>query len=243
LTAASWPDRSGLPRGLSRPARVLIIGDSTAEATGEGMIQWSADHPEVMRVTSAAAVGCGLNATGLMPEDDYREICAAIREGLADHVKELRPDVVVAMVTFRDMQDRLWTPSEGVLTPTDERFRQHLLDGYEVLTFELLAAGAGIVMWVVPPTPNLPAYGDLAPMLEPDRIEAYRRVVRALPVSFPGQVVVADLATWLDEQSDPPDRRDGLHWTLDGAVEVTEEFLVPQIFAAALPEPDADGAS
>jgi hypothetical protein len=127
----------------------------------------------------------------------------------------LRPDVVVAMVTFRDMEDRMWNPVEGVLTPTDDRFRQHLLDGYELITAQLLTSGADRVVWVVPPKPSLPPVGDLAPMLDDDRIEAYRRVVRALPLSFPGDVSVADLAAWLAAQPDPPERYDGLHWTLD----------------------------
>jgi peptidoglycan/LPS O-acetylase OafA/YrhL len=229
---------SGIPDGLSRPVRVMIVGDSTAYATGEGMVQWSAEHRDVMRVTPSAAVGCGLNPTGMLPDDGYREVCDDIRRGIVEHVANLRVDAVVAMVTFRDMEDRMWNPAEGVLTPTDDAFRQHLLDGYEVLTSQLLAAGATRVIWVVPPTPSLPPVGDLAPMLEDDRIAAYRRVLRALPLSFPGQVVTIDLAAWLAAQPDPPERYDGLHWTLDGAVRVTEEFLVPEIFATLLPEQD-----
>ncbi len=228
----------GVPiAGLSRPARVLIVGDSTAYSTGEGMIQWAAEHPAVMQASASAAVGCGLNATGLLRDDGYREACDTVRNGIVPRVERLRPDAVVAMVTFRDMEDRMWDPAEGILTPTDERFRRHLLDGYEVITQHMLDAGAGVVIWVIPPIPALPAVGDLAPMLEPDRIDAYRRVIRALPLSFPGQVVVADMAAWIDGQDRVPERFDGLHWTLDGSVRVTDEFLAPAIFAAVLPEP------
>jgi len=226
---AGWSDAR-----LSRPARVMVIGDSTAHSTGEGMIQWAAEHPDVLRVSSAAAIGCGLNWTGSIPDDDFRGVCDDVRRGLAPTVAALRPDVVVAMVTFRDMEDRRWLSSEGLLTPTDERFRRHLLDGYEVVTRQILDAGAGTVVWVIPPAPALPATGDLAPMLDPDRIDAYRRVVRALPVSFPGRVVVADMASWTEGEADPPERFDGLHWTLDGAVQVADEFLVPAVLASAL---------
>lgn len=226
----------GMPAGLSRPARVMIVGDSTAYATGEGMVQWAAEHRDVMRVTPFAAVGCGLNGTGLIPDDEFREVCDGVRRGIVEHVGNLQPDAVVAMVTFRDMEDRMWNPAEGVLTPTDVEFRQHLLDGYEVLTSQLLAAGATRVLWVIPPKADLPAVGTLAPMLEDDRIEAYRRVLRALPLSFPGQVVTIDLAGWLAAQPEPPERYDGLHWTLDAGVRVTEEFLVPEIFATLLPD-------
>ena len=131
------------PTGLSRPARVMIVGDSTAYATGEGMVQWSAEHPDVMRVTPFAAVGCGLNATGMLPDDGYRETC---NRRPAWHRRSRRepcnPTRSVAMVTFRDMEDRMWNPAEGVLTPTDDAFRQHLLDGYEVFTSQVLDAGA-----------------------------------------------------------------------------------------------------
>ena len=84
LTAAGFG--SGVPDELSRPARVMIVGDSTAYATGEGMVQWSAEHPDIMRVTPFAAVGCGLNATGMLPDDGYRETCIDIRRGIVDHV-------------------------------------------------------------------------------------------------------------------------------------------------------------
>jgi peptidoglycan/LPS O-acetylase OafA/YrhL len=235
LAAGAAMGGDGLPNELSRPARVLIVGDSTAFATGDGMIEWAAAHPDVLQVTVTAAVGCGLNVTGVVPDDEYKVVCDRMRGGLPGSVQSLRPDAVVAMVTFRDMEDRLWDPVEGVLTPADSLFRRHLLEGYELLTSELLAAGAGRVVWVIPPKPALPPVGDLAPMLEDDRIDAYRRVVRALPLSFPGQVVVADLAGWLAAQDDPPERHDGLHWSLDGSVRVAEEFLVPTIFAAVLP--------
>ena len=47
-------------------------------------------------------------------------------------VARLRPDVVIAMVTFRDMEDRTWSDLDGTLTPTDPRYHQHLLDGYRL---------------------------------------------------------------------------------------------------------------
>jgi hypothetical protein len=63
-------------------------------------------------------------------------------------------------------------------------------------------------------------------MLDPARVDAYRQVLRALPLSSPA-VEVADLAAWMEATPDPPDRADGLHLTLDGAVEVTTDFLLP----------------
>jgi hypothetical protein len=214
-----------------RPVRVLVVGDSTAVAAAEGLIQWAAEHPDVMRVTSRAAIGCGVNPIAV-PADGYSELCTEVLAGHIPAVRELEPDVVVAMVTFRDMEDRQWSAAEGLLTPSDRRFRRHLLDGYEWFATTMHAAGAGTVLFVIPPTPDLPAVGNIAPMLDPVRIEAYRQVLRALPLSFTDGIGVADMASWNVAHGDPPARPDGLHWTLDSAVEVAEDFLVPEILAA-----------
>ena len=95
-------------------------------------------------------------------------------------------------------------------------------------------AGAGTVLFVVPPTPAVPAVGSIAPTLDRQRIESYRQVLRALPLSFTDGIAVADMAGWLAAHPDPPARADGLHWTLDGAVEVADDFLVPAISAGCL---------
>jgi hypothetical protein len=172
-----------------------------------------------MRVTSRAAIGCGVNPIAL-PEDEYSELCAEVLGELVPTVRELQPDVVVTMVTFRDMEDRQWSAVEGLLTPSDQRFRRHLLAGYEWFVTVMHTAGAGTVLFVIPPTPAVPAVGNIAAMLDSERIEGYRRVLRALPLSFTEGIAVADLATWLEDHPDPPARADGLHWTLDAAVEV-----------------------
>jgi hypothetical protein len=94
-------------------------------------------------------------------------------------------------------------------------------------------AGADSVLFVIPPTPALPAIGDIAAMLDPARIDGYRQVLRALPLSFSEGVAVADMAAWLEAHPDPPARADGLHWTPDAAVEVAETYLVPAILDAS----------
>ncbi len=233
--AAIVPFGPGEPTELgSRPVRVLVVGDSTAVATGEGLIQWAAEHPDVIRVTSRAAIGCGVNPIAL-PEDEYSELCTDVLGRLVPAVRELQPDVVVAMVTFRDMEDRQWSAAEGLLTPSDQRYRRHLLAGYEWFVTMMHTSGAGTVLFVIPPTPAVPAVGNIAAMLDPERIEGYRRVLRALPLSFTEGIAVADLAAWLEAHPDPPARADGLHWTLDAAVEVAEDFLIPAIVGAVYP--------
>jgi hypothetical protein len=160
-------------------------------------------------------------------------LCTEVLGGLVPTVRELQPDVVVAMVTFRDMEDRQWSAAEGLLTPSDQRYRRHLLAGYEWFVTMMHTAGARTVLFVIPPTPDVPAVGNIAPMLDPERIDSYRRVLRALPLSFTEGIAVADMATWLAAHPDPPARADGLHWALDAAVEVADSFLVPAIIDSA----------
>ena len=137
------------------------------------------------------------------------------------------------MVTFRDMEDRTWSDVDGVLTPTDARYRRHLLDGYRLDVQTWLAAGAGHVLWVVPPVPDLPAIGDLAPMLDRRASRPTTGCCGPCRSAFPDGVGVVDMAAWMLGQDDAPDRPDGLHFSLDGAVDVADRLLMPAAEAAA----------
>lgn len=217
-----------LPPVSHRAVRVLVMGDSTARALGSGMIQYAYDHPGQMQVTSAAAVGCGLNMTGELPDTQFRDICLDVNRGLVDTVVRLRPDVVVAMVTMGDIEDRQWAAAEGTLAITDSRFADRLFDAYALLTAALVDAGAGDVMWVMPPIPRFYAAGEAAWSVDPARFAAYRGVLDRL-AAWSDRVTVADVPGWIASTGDEPDTDDGLHWTLDGAIDVTEQFLAPLI--------------
>ena len=203
-----------------RPLRVLVLGDSTAYAAGEGLIQWAAEHPDVAQVSSLAVVGCGLDPSGVLADDAYAAECARARQTTPRQVARLRPDVVIAMVTFRDMEDRTWSDLDGVLTPTDPRYRQHLLDGYrfDVQTWLVRRRRSRAVG---DPAGARPA-GHRRP--RPDaRPGAASRPTTGwcgrCRLSFPGRVGVVDMAAWMLGQHDAPDRPDGLHFSLDGAVD------------------------
>ncbi len=217
-----------LPPVSRRAVRVMVVGDSTAYALGSGMIQYAFDHPGQMQVSSAAAVGCGLNMTGELPDSQFRDACLEVNRGLVGSVERLRPDVVVAMVTMSDIEDRRWSDAEGLLAITDPRFADRLFDAYALLTAAFVGAGAGDVVWVMPPIPRFYAVGEGAWAVDPERFAAYRRVLDRL-AAWSDRAAVADVPAWIDERGERPDTDDGLHWTLDGAIDVTEEFLGPLI--------------
>lgn len=208
-----------------RPLRVVIAGDSVAYSVGDGLVRWALDHPERLQVSSMAGVGCGLDVSGIPIDDVFTAGCARVGAALPALVAATQPDVVVALVTFRDIEPRAWSAAEGVLEADDERYQQHLADGYVALSRRLLAEGADTVVWVVSPTPQ--TY-----MTSP--IDIHHDVVRRVPAAFPdGGVAVLDLDAWMAAQSDPPDRYDGLHYSAAGGYELADRYLVDELATIA----------
>ena len=227
-----------LPTGLSRPVRILVAGDSTAWATGDGMQAWAADHSDVARATVVAAPGCGFIREGTIPTDEgdgFQEAGRVLREEwIPDALTSLRPDVVVGMVTLRDIEDREWDPAEGPIGPDDDRFLTRLIADYDAATQEFLAAGATDVLWVLPPIPDLPFTGDAAKVLDPSRSARYAAAMAEVAARHPGQAAVVDLATWMAAQPVPPERPDGLHWSQDASAALAADFLGPIVVDAAV---------
>ena len=112
---------------LSRPVRIVVAGDSTAEATSAGLIEWAAANPELAQVEVVSARGCGFVTGGERQEGGWKEWppqCADwIERQLPDRVGELQPDVVMLMVTTWDVVDHRWDGSDR-LTPLDAQFAQ-----------------------------------------------------------------------------------------------------------------------
>ena len=227
-----------LPTGLSRPVRILVVGDSTAVATGNGMLAWAATHPDVARVAVEAAPGCGFIRDGVVPtdrDDGFRRDCTTLRtERIPAALSSLQPDAVVGMVTFRDIEDRLWDDAEGPIGPSDDRFLARLVEDYDAATQSFLAAGATDVLWVLAPMPAVPSNTDTAAMLEPLRYAHYSAAMQEVAARHPGQASVVDLAAWFAAQPVPPVRPDGLHWSPEAAEVIATDFLGPVAAAAAV---------
>jgi hypothetical protein len=201
------------------------------------MVAWAADHPDVARASVVAAPGCGFIRDGVVPNDEgdgFRDAGRVLREErIPDALRSLRPDVVVGMVSLRDVEDREWDPAEGPIGPEDDRFLIRLIDDYDAATQEFLAAGATDVLWVLPPIPDLPATGDDARALDPARSVRYAAALAEVVARHPGQATVVDMATWVAAQPTPLDRPDGLHWSQEASARLSAEFLGPIVVNAA----------
>ncbi|MEZ5252175.1 MAG: SGNH hydrolase domain-containing protein, partial [Ilumatobacteraceae bacterium] len=185
---------------VTRPVRVVVVGDSTAQVTAAGLTSWAAAHPEAVQVADASQAGCGFLRSGEVVTDgeiDWQGQCdEALDVRLPPVLDELRPDVVMLMVTMRDVEDRSWDPAEGVLSPFDPRYRQRLLDDYVAFATRLRDAGVPRVAWVLPPHPIAPFQGEEVKMLDPARYEVQFDVIEEVAGRFPDLIEVLDVRAW-----------------------------------------------
>ncbi len=226
---------------VSRPVRILVLGDSTAQYTAAGLAAWALDHPETAQVTDASVAGCGFLRSGTVPTDgaiDFEGQCdELLDERLPRLLADLQPDVVMLMVTMRDVEDREWSADEGVISPFDRRFGDRLLVDYSAMADRLAAAGVRRIAWVLPPHPIAPFQGEQVKMLDPARYEVQFRVIGEVATTTGDLVEVLDLRAWLDAMGGTSDGRlrpDGLHWSEDAGYWVAEEYLAGSLVAAAL---------
>jgi peptidoglycan/LPS O-acetylase OafA/YrhL len=226
---------------VSRPVRMVVVGDSTAQYTAAGLAAWAADHPDSAQVTDASVAGCGFLRAGTVPTDgaiDFQGQCDELLDDrLPALLSELQPDVVMLMVTMRDVEDREWTPDEGVISPFDQRFRDRLLIDYTAMADRLVAAGVRRIAWVLPPVPIAPFQGEQVKMLDPARYQVQFDVIGEVAAGAGDAVHVLDLRTWLEAMGGSKDgqiRPDGLHWSAEAGYWVAERYLAGSLVTVAL---------
>ncbi len=219
---------------LNRPMRIIVTGDSTADALGVGLAQWALDHPDVAAVTLDAQPGCGFLTGGTIPDDPpvyARECKRTLEDELPEHIRTLVPDVVVMMVTLRDVEDHEF--GDGVLrSPLDPLFAARLRESYEAMAQQLLADGAPHLAWVLAPFPTVPWQADQAKMADPARYQVQFDVIREVAAAHPGQISVIDMDHWLRSiggLTDTTWRADGLHFSPESAYRASDEFVVPAL--------------
>lgn len=225
---------------LARPVRALMVGDSTAEAIGAGLVAWAADNPDLAQVQTDVERGCGFVVAGERAVGDGWEQtpdrCVAwVDARVPAQVADLRPDVVVLMVTPWDVVDHRFDGSTES-TPFDPEFEAELVQAYRAVVGGLADAGVSSIVWIEPPTPNPLWMSRDAPQADPARYEVVEGVVADLQEEFP-QLRILPFAAWhaaegLDD--DKEIRPDGVHWTPDVSRLISENYLGEQVIRAAL---------
>ena len=225
----------------TRPVRVIVLGDSTAEALGVGLVRWATEHPDTMQVSVAAAPGCGFIRSGEIPTDGAIDFTGRCNQVLGDEVpaliRELAPDVAILMVTMRDVEDRIWSADEGAIAPSDPRFRQRLLDDYRAMADNLIAAGVHQIVWVHAPNPAAAFQGEQRKMRDPARYRVQFDVIDEVASERPEVITALALHDWMAGQDlirNTDLRPDGMHLTPDAAHWVTDVYLAGWTVSAAL---------
>ena len=228
----------------SRPVRILVVGDSTAEATGAGLVAWAAANPQYAQVSVEAGPGCGVVLGGYMElttgQRDVDAECAPYVNGIVpDTVAALQPDVVMVMSAVWDVQNRRLTGDGPLLTPSDPAIQALFAEQNAEFADGLLAQGVSRVVWVNGPPPLPSLAGGEDQQAQPDRHAILHGIVDTVASTRPAMRVV-DLAGWVAAQPFAEDnaaraaRVDGVHWTPEASLMIATDFLGPAIVQAAL---------
>ncbi|MCU1501223.1 MAG: putative acyltransferase, partial [Ilumatobacteraceae bacterium] len=226
-----------------RAVRILVVGDSTAEATGNGLIAWAAANPTLAQVSLSVREGCGFVAGGYIPygqsgDRDVDKECARwLTRELPAAVKRLRPDVVVMLTTSWDVLDRkLRAHTDPVLPVTDPAVRAEVDTAMAGVTNEVLDAGVSRVVWLREPIAD-PYWLHLeGGQRDPAKHQVLYDEMAELAGANPA-VRVIDFAGWVDSAglaTDTAARPDGVHWTSEVALSIAGDFLGPSVVREAL---------
>jgi peptidoglycan/LPS O-acetylase OafA/YrhL len=229
--------------GLRRPVRILLVGDSTGDAIGAGLVDWAAAHPDRAQVQVSSIAGCGMVQGGRF--DDLavqnRERCdEAMHSAIPASYPKLRPDVVVISIAAADTWDRRWGDGPQ-LRPTDPAYAARIRAGYDSFVEAAVAAGVPDVVWLRPPIVGLEP-SDYDPSYVDGSQEIVERVVRDAAARHPDIVSIVDFRSWFERAGlarDADARPDGVHVTPDLSAEIAEDFLGPRLVTIAAGAPAA----
>jgi len=225
-----------------RPVRIVVVGDSTAEATGAGVVAWAAANPSLAQVEVVAGAGCGVVLGGYQDlafgPRDVDETCGAYRnEVVPETIAALQPDLVMVITTVWDVLDRSLVQGGPAYSPTDPELETLMRDQLGAFTDELLAQGVPRVAWIMQPVPIPTPTAPQDQQAERPRHEVLHAVIADIAASRP-QVRVIDLDAWIAADpalaADEAARPDHVHWTTDASTFIATEFLGQALLRAAL---------
>jgi hypothetical protein len=187
-----------------------------------------------------AAPGCGFIRAGT-PIPDLSPDGRAYCDGVLDHdlpeaLHQLAPDVIMMMTTIPDIAPRVFDPSVGPLSPVDLDFVEQARIDYLAITNLILTNSSAHIVWINPPLID-PYWMDIdSEARDPVVHSAMEVVMGELVTAYPDRVALLDLRTWLEQQGLDQDhsiRPDGIHFGLDGSLEVAKRWLGPALVIEA----------
>lgn len=224
----------------SRPVRLAAFGDSTALMTGIGLLHWAEDHPEELTMVQGdARLGCGLVSGGTRRLED-REIevpdeCDGWMSDWPDKIDEGVDVSLVQLGAWEIVDHRLDPEGPFLAIARDRDYEALQLEQLDEAVHGLLEHSEMVALIAHPDVgrgriDRVPA-GISFPEYDLARSERWREMVREYASVHP-DVVVVDLAAWIDGNDDDDRLRpDGVHFTSETADEVAE-WLAPEILRA-----------
>ncbi len=232
------PEPEPLPP-LTRPVRIVVTGDSTAEALGTGLVQWAAAHPDLAQVDVVSAPGCGFLLGGERRTGDTVapiEGCDRwINEFVYPTIERAEPDVVVSMVSSWDIIDRRWETDE-LLTPFDAPYASRLDTDYEQFVTDVFDRGATRFAFVRHPIQDVYWLPAADAQEDPARHDVLYGVYDRL-AGVEERVDVVALDRWFSERGldrSEEARPDGIHLAPEASARISEEFLGEALIRVAL---------
>lgn len=228
---------------LSRPVRIVVVGDSTADAFGAGIVTWAAQNPDLAQAEVVVRLGCGALMGGERLEGtEFRVVPECdrwVERFVLPQVERLSPDVVMLLTTGWDVLDHRW--EDGVVrSPFDPVFVERLEADYRAAIDGLLDAGASHVALVRPPIADPYWLPDVQDQEDPARYEILYELFDRIADRYPGTVAIVPLNSWFTAAGIDRDvdvRPDGVHVSPEAALEITEEFLGDRLIRVALELP------
>lgn len=222
----------------ARPVRILLAGDSTANAFAPGLSDWAQSSGLAQVDLGAVKVGCGYVRDGkdkLGPKPrDIVPTCGDIVAHLDQAASASGADVAIVVDGPWEVTDHQ-APGDTWRSPGDPTFDARLSDALGKATDALLAH-VPLVVWTTSPVIH-PGWGFATPdpAWEPERMAVLNRIIANVAADRPGRVVVVDYGTWLNGQPagmDAAFRPDGVHLSPEAARTVAD-WLGPQVVAVS----------
>ena len=216
-----------------------MLGDSVAISLGEGLDAVTQDDPNLTSV-NRGTLGCGMLRRGEidMGQQLYEQagVCDDWNDRWLTEIDEFHPDIVMLLTGAWDLLDR---KIDGTwYRPGDVGFDRYFLSELDQATQALTSRGSKLVILTTPffYRPELVGQtGHDWPEYEPWRVDRINALYRDFLVAHPGRYTLIDLNRYVSpggKYAESIDgiriRGDGVHFTIDGAVYVSN-WLVPQL--------------
>lgn len=227
------------PPTVSRPVRILLVGDSVAEAMGNGFIGWARANPTLGIVAVAAAPGCGLVRGGVAlnaTDAKLRAGCAyELDRRLPALLHSFAPDIVVVMVTLRDHEPQNF--GHGVLANDDPTYQSMFTSSYSDFITTVTSKSAARVVFTRMPSTDPLWLGNSAAANDFPARNVYESNLAGLAAIEPDRVRVVDFRSWVKAaglDNNQPARPDGQHWSPAAATDVVTRWFGPTLMTIAV---------